>query len=42
MVDAEAQRNEGTWHVWELMRTLGITNLWGSGGGQWKEMKLVG
>lgn len=42
MVSAKAQRHERTWHVWELVKTVGITGVWGIGRGQWKEKNLGG
>lgn len=30
MVGAKAQRHERTWHVWELVKTVGVTDVWGA------------
>lgn len=40
MVGAKAPRHKRTWHVWELVKTMGISDVWGAKHGRWKEKNL--
>lgn len=37
MIDANAQRHKRTWHVWELVKAVGMTGVWGVECGRWQE-----